>query len=88
MLRKGIYPYKYMNSWQKFNEASRSTESVSSEVSQALTSNTQKEYGKILEKKFRSNLHVESDTLLPVDIFGSFRNNSLEIYEVDPAYFI
>ena len=34
------------------------------------------------------NLHVESDTLLPVDIFGSFRNNSLEIYEVDPAYFI
>ena len=38
------------------NEFTAKKLSVSSEVSQALTTNIQKEYGKILEKKFRSIL--------------------------------
>lgn len=99
MLRKGIYPYKYMNSWQKFNEASRSTKKwVCSKKNwmflvryhrrslQTRRKSMERFWKKNLGQYY--NLHVESDTLLPVDIFGSFRNNSLEIYEVDPAYFI
>ena len=31
------------------------------------------------------NLHVQSDTLLLVDVFESFRNMCLEIYDLDPA---
>ena len=29
-----------------------------------------------------------SDTLLPVDVFESFRNKCLEIYELDTAHFL
>ena len=34
------------------------------------------------------DLHVQSDTLLPVDIFENFRNKCVEIYELDPPHFL
>ena len=32
--------------------------------------------------------YVESDTLLLADVFENFRNNCIEIYELDPAQFL
>ena len=32
--------------------------------------------------------YVESDTLLLADVFENFRNNFIEIYELDPAQFL
>ena len=32
------------------------------------------------------DLYVQSDTLLLVDVFESFRNKCIEIYELDPAH--
>ena len=34
------------------------------------------------------NLHVQSDTLLLADVFENFRNMCLNIYELDPVYFV
>ena len=34
------------------------------------------------------DLYVQSNTLLPADVFGNFRNKCIEIYELDPAYFL
>ena len=34
------------------------------------------------------DLYVQSDTLLLADIFENFRNMCLNIYELDPIYFI
>ena len=34
------------------------------------------------------DLYVQSDTLLLADIFENFRNKFIEIYELDPAYFL
>ena len=34
------------------------------------------------------DLYVQSDTLLPADVFESFRNMSLKEYELDPAHFL
>ena len=34
------------------------------------------------------DLYVQSDTSLLADVFESFRNMSLEIYELDPAKFL
>ena len=34
------------------------------------------------------DLYVQSDTLLLADVFENFRNMYLEIYELDPTYFV
>ena len=34
------------------------------------------------------DLYVQSDILLLVDVLESFRNKSIEIYELDPALFL
>ena len=34
------------------------------------------------------DLYFQSDTLLFPDIFGNFRNMCLNIYELDPVYFV
>ena len=34
------------------------------------------------------DLFVQSDTLLLADVFESFRNKRIEIYELDPAHFL
>ena len=33
------------------------------------------------------NLYVKKDTLLLADVFQNFRNNCIEIYDLDPSYF-
>ena len=33
------------------------------------------------------DLYVQSDILLPEDVFESFRNKCIEIYELDPVHF-
>ena len=45
----------------------------------------------VLEIKNRGEYHdlyVQSDTLLLSDVFENFRNKCLEIYELDPIYFV
>ena len=34
------------------------------------------------------DLYVQSDTLLLADVFENFRNRCLQVYELDPAYFL
>ena len=34
------------------------------------------------------DLYFQSDTLLLTDVFENFRNKCIEIYQVDPAYFL
>ena len=34
------------------------------------------------------DLHVQIDTLLPLDVFENFLNKYIEIYELDPAHFL
>ena len=53
--------------------------------------NTSKKYGKHLKKKIRREYHdlyVQSDTLLLADVFENFRNKCIEIYEIEPIYFV
>ena len=43
---------------------------------------------KIKKSKKHHDLHVQSDTLLLVDVFENFRNMCLEIYELVSAKFL
>ena len=95
LLRKGVYPYEYMDSWERFNETSLpDKKAFYSELN--LEDITDKDYAHA-QKVFKElklknlgdyhDLYVQSDTLLLADVFENFRNKCIEIYELDPAHF-
>ena len=96
LLRKGAYPYGYMDSWERFNETSLpNKKAFYSEL--YLEDITDKDYTniqKIFEEFNLKNLgdyhdlYVQSDALLLADKFEIFRNKCIEIYEFDPAHFL
>ena len=89
LLRKGIYPYDYIDSWKWFDE---------NKISELNFKNiTDKEYEhvkKLWEAFEKENLgeyhdlYVHCDTFLLADVFENFRNKCIEIYELDSAYFL
>ena len=93
LLRKGVYPYEYMDDWEKFNETSLpGKENFYSHLNVKDITNADYAHAKRVCKDFEiknlekyHDLYVESDTLLLADVFGSFRNMCLKIYELDPA---
>ena len=96
MLRKGIYPYEYIDSWKKFN---RNTippkEAFYSKLNLEGISNADYEHVKKVWEAFEirncseyHDLYVQCDTLLLADVYENFRDNCIEIYELDPALFL
>ena len=96
LLRKGVYPYEYMDSWERFNETSLpEKKAFYSELN--LEDVTDKDYVQA-QKLFKElklknlgdyhDLYVQSDTLLLADVFENFRNKCIDIYELDPAHFL
>ena len=96
LLRKGVYPYEYMDGWDKFNEKSiPSKESFYSSLT--MENITEMDYihtNNVLKTIKLNNLgdyhdlYVKSDTLLLADVFENFRKACIETYELDPAHFI
>ena len=96
LLKKGVYPYEYMDGWDKFNETSiPSKESFYSNLMMENISETDYRHANNVFKTFKLNnlgdyhdLYVQSDTLLLADIFENFRKAFIKTYELDPAHFI
>ena len=96
LLRKGVYPYEYMDGWNKFNEkALPGKESFYSSLTLENISEVDYTHANNVFKKFNINnlgeyhdLYVRSDTLLLADIFENFRQSCLKNYELDPAHFV
>ena len=96
LLRKGTYPYEYMDGWNKFNEkALPGKESFYSSLTMEDISETNYAHANNVFKKFNLNnlgeyhdLYVRSDTLLLADVFENFRYACMKNYELDPAHFI
>ena len=96
LLRKGVYPYEYMDSWERFNGTELpNKESFYSELN--LEDITDEDYSHaqkvwdVFETKNVSEYHdfyVQSGTLLLVDVFKKFRETCIEIYQLDPAHFL
>ena len=95
LLRKGVYPYEYMDNWERFNEMSLpSKESFYSNLNMENIDDIDYRDGNNIFKRFKlknlgeyHDLHVQSDTLSLADVFENFRNKCLEVYELDPAHF-
>ena len=96
LLRKGVYPYEYMDNWERFNETSLpSKESFYSNLNMEDIDDIDYRHGNNVCNKFKLNnlgdyyyLYVQSDTLLLADVFENFRDMCLKEYELDPAHFL
>ena len=90
LLRKGVYPYEYMDGWDKFIETTPSKELFYSNLT--MTNITEMDYihANNIFKTIKLNnlgdyhdLYVQSDTLLLADVFENFRKACIETYELD-----
>ena len=96
LLRKGVYPYEYIDEWDKFNEkVLPDKESFYSNLTLENISEIDYAHANNVFKKFNINNldechdpYVRSDTLLLADIFENFRQSCLTNYELDPAHFV
>ena len=96
LLRKGIYPYESIDSWERFDEKTiPHKEAFYSELN--LENITDKGYEhvkkvwKVSEIKHLGeyyDLYVQCDTFLLSDVFANFRNMCLNEYGLDPAHFL
>ena len=94
MVRKGVYPYDYMDSFEKFNHKLPSKEDFYSILNDQHISNEDYEHAQNVWNKFSlknmgdyHNLYHKSDILLLADVFENFRNTCLEYYKLDPCHY-
>ena len=95
LLRKGVYPYDYVNSLEKLQETSLpSKEAFYSKLNEEDILNedyqhTQNVWTTFEMKTMREyhDLYLESDVLLLADVFENFRKVSLQNYELDPCWY-
>ena len=95
LLRKDVYPYEYMDSWERFNETSLpDKEAFYSKLNEEGISNIDYANGQKVWKVFQiknlgeyHDLYIYYDTLLLADVFENFRDKCIEIYDLDPALF-
>ena len=94
-MQKGVYPYEYLDDWEKFNETSLPEKEDSyshlnmedfADVDYAHSKGVSKNFEKKKLEEYH-DLYVQSDTLLLPDVFENFRNMCLKIYELDSAKF-
>ena len=96
LLRKGVYPYECMDSWERFNETSfPPKESFYSELNLEDISDKDHFHAQKLwkESEMRNlgeyhDLYVQTDISLLADVFKKFRDKCFEIYGLDPLHFL
>ena len=96
LLRKGVYPYKYMENWERFNGTSLpSKKSFYSNLNMENIEDIDYRHSNNVFNKLKLNnlgeyhdLYVQSDTLFLADVFENLRDMCLKEYELDPAHFL
>ena len=94
MARKGVYPYDYMDSFEKFNSPLPTKEDFYSILNNKDISKEDYQHVKNVWNKFNlknmgeyHDLYLKSDILLLVDVFENFRKTCLEYYKLDPCHY-
>ena len=95
LTEKGIYPYDYMNSFDKFNdEHLPSKEQFYSRLTEEDKTNDDYNKAKQVWKHFDiknmgeyHDLSLKTDVLLLTDVFENFRDMCLSYYGLDPVYY-
>ena len=93
--KKGIYPYDYMNGFEKFSERHLPPKKdFYSKLNDCGITDKEYEHAERIWKEFEiknlgeyHDLYLKSDVLLLADVFEEFRNICLENYSLDPAWY-
>ena len=95
-LRKGVYPYEYMDTWEKCDETPLpDKKGFYSKLDLEDITDKDYEHAQKVWKVFKIKnlgeyhaLFVQSDALLLAHVFENFRDKCIKIYELDPAHFL
>ncbi|XP_057299355.1 uncharacterized protein LOC130629979 [Hydractinia symbiolongicarpus] len=95
MRRKGVYPYEYVNSFDRFNETELpSKDDFYSKLNMngiidADYAHAQKVWKdmKVENMGVYHDIYLKTDVLLLSDVFETFRETCLRNYDLDPAHF-
>ncbi|KAK3801763.1 hypothetical protein RRG08_043778 [Elysia crispata] len=95
LLRKGVYPYEYMDSWERFEETQLPPkEDFYSKLTGASISDSDYNHAQRVWETFGcqtlgnyTDLYCRTDVLLLADVFENFRKTSQKQYGLDPAHY-
>jgi hypothetical protein len=95
LTRKGVYPYSYMDSFERFEETELPPKEAyfnvltNQHISDDDYNFAQSQWNKFQLKNLGElhDLYVETDVALLADVFEGYRDCSLENYGLDPVHF-
>ena len=94
LARKGVYPYDYMDSWERFDETLPAKEEFFSQLYEEGISEKDYTHAKHIWSAFNCknmgeyhDLYLCTDVLLLADVFENFRNLCLNQYKLDPCQY-
>ena len=95
LIKKGIYPYEYMNDWDKFKETKLPPkEAFYSKLNMVGVREEDYEHANRVWKEFilkdlgeYHGLYLKTDVILLANVFEAFRKVCLKNYGLDPAHF-
>jgi hypothetical protein len=96
LLRKGVYPYDYMKSVERFGEKKLpERDAFFNRLTNTECSEANYKHAEDVWKKFKCesirdyhDLYLKTDVLLLADVFESFRTATLRTLGLDPAYYV
>ena len=95
LLRKGIYPFEYMDSFERFNETQLpSIDKFYSNLSDENITQKDYEHAQKVWKEFNCktlgdyhDLYLKSDITLLADVFQTFRKTCMNTDKLDPLHY-
>jgi hypothetical protein len=96
LLRKGVYPYDYINAWERFDEDKLPPiEAFSSRLRQEHCERSSYEHAELVWRAFGCqrlkdyhDIYLKTDVLLLADVFEEFRKVCMNVYKLDPAHYV
>ena len=92
--RKGVYPYEFMDGFEKFEKKLPKKTAFFSRLNQVKVKDEDFQHAQKVWKEFEMknmgdyhDLYLKTDVLLLADVMESFRKLCEENYELDPAHF-
>ena len=94
MTRKGVYPYDFMDSFDKFNTGLPTKEDFYSILNDEHITDDDYKHAKTVWDTFKlktmgdyHDLYLKTDVLLLADVFENFRRTCLQYYKLDPCHY-